>query len=221
MADAILFLWLQCLAGWQVRVFVTLPDTAKISVSIRHFAGASRHRKLPMKPTFSLCLLPLLLLGAGHGAWGQQVYRCAGVDGGVPEYINSVKDAQTRKCQLVSGGNVTVVQTIPMFKSPRPPAPAASGSASAPRPAEGSSPEQKARDSDSRGILEAELKKSETKLAELEKEYNKGQPEKQGIEAHNYQRYLDRVNEMKESIARSQSDIAGLKREISRLPATN
>jgi hypothetical protein len=174
-----------------------------------------------MKHTISISIFSILLLGAGHGAWGQQVYRCAGVNGGAPEYINSVKDAQTRKCQLVSGGNVTVVQTLPMFKSPRPPAPAASGSASAPRPAEGSSPEQKARDSDSRGILEAELKKSEARLAELEKEYNKGEPDKQGIEGRNHQRYLDRVNELKENIARSQSDIAGLKREISRLPAAN
>ena len=182
-----------------------------------------------MKHTISISLFPILLLGASHGAWGQQVYRCAGVNGGAPEYINSVKDAQTRKCQLVSGGNVTVVQTMPMFRSPvRSPAPAASGESSrpaqgssGPRPAEGSSPEQKARDSDARGILEAELKKSETRLAELEKEYNNGQPDKQGIEGRNHQRYLDRVNELKESIARSQSDIAGLKREISRLPAPN
>ena len=173
-----------------------------------------------MKNTFSLCFFSMALLGAGSAAWGQQVYRCAGVAGGPPEYINNVKDAQIRKCQLISGGNVTVVQSSTFRKEViRVPAVAASGAA--PRPAEGSSPGQRARDSDSRGILEAELKKSEAKLAELEKEYNKGEPEKQGIEARNYQRYLDRVNELKESIIRSQSDIAGLKREISRLPAAN
>ena len=82
-------------------------------------------------------------------------------------------------------------------------------------------PEQKARDSDSRVILESELKKAEIKLAELQKEYNNGDVEKQGIEGRNYQRYLDRVAELKESISRQQSDIAGLKREISRLPASN
>jgi hypothetical protein len=84
-----------------------------------------------------------------------------------------------------------------------------------------SSPDQRARDSDSRIILESELRKSEARLAELQKEYNNGEPEKQGIEGRNYQRYLDRVNDLKDSIARSQSDIAGLKREISRLPAAN
>lgn len=165
----------------------------------------------------------MALLGAGSAAWGQQVYRCAGSAGGAPEYTNNVKDALARKCPLVSGGNVTVVQSSVFRKEPiRAPAVAASGGApAAPRPAEGSSPEQRVRDSDSRGILESELKKSEAKLAELEKEYNKGEPEKQGIEARNHQRYLDRVNELKESITRSQSDIAGLKREISRLPAHN
>ena len=81
--------------------------------------------------------------------------------------------------------------------------------------------EQKARDSDSRPILESELKKSEARLAEQEKEYNNGEPEKQGIEGRNYQRYLDRVNALKDGITRNQSDIAGLKREISRLPASN
>ena len=173
-----------------------------------------------MKNTFSLCFLSMALLGAGSGAWGQQVYRCTGVAGGPPEYINNVKDAQLRKCQLISGGNVTVMQSSALRReASRPPAGSASGAA--PRPAEGSNPSQRARDSDSRGILEAELKKSEARLAELEREYNKGEPEKQGIEAHNHQRYLDRVNELKENIIRSQSDIAGLKREISRLPAAN
>ena len=79
--------------------------------------------------------------------------------------------------------------------------------------------EQRARDSDTRAILESELKKAEIKLAEQQKEFNKGEPKKQGIEGRNYQRYLDRVAEMKESMVRHESDIAGLKREIGRLPA--
>ena len=82
-------------------------------------------------------------------------------------------------------------------------------------------PEQRARDSDSRTILESELKKAELKLVEQQKDYNNGEPEKQGIEGRNYQRYLDRVAELKDGIARNQSDIAGIKREISRLPSSN
>ena len=173
-----------------------------------------------MKYTSSHAIFVVLLLGAGHAAWAQQIYRCTGVAGSAPEYTNNVKETQSRDCKLVSGGNVTVVQGTPVSRAPvRSAAPAVSGAPS-PRP-EGSSPEQRSRDSDSRGILESELKKSEARLAELQKEYNNGEPEKQGIEGRNYQRYLDRVKELKESIARSESDIAGLKREISRLPAAN
>jgi len=173
-----------------------------------------------MKKTLSLSVFSLVLLGAGHGAGAQQIYRCAGAGGAAPEYINNAKEAQTRNCQTVMGGNVTVVQGTPVPKAPAPPR--AGNAAPAPNaPRSESSTEQRARDSDSRLILEAELKKSENRLAELQKEYNNGEPEKQGIEARNYQRYLDRVAELKASIARSQSDIAGLKREISRLPAAN
>ena len=159
----------------------------------------------------------MLLIAAGSHAWAQQIYRCVGPGVGAPEYINNVKDAQARNCSVVSGGNVTVVQSTPVPKAPARVAtsPAASSSRA------DSSPDQRARDSDSRIILESELRKSEARLAELQKEYNNGEPEKQGIEGRNYQRYLDRVSDLKDSVARSQSDIAGLKREISRLPAAN
>jgi hypothetical protein len=169
-----------------------------------------------MKNTLSLSALSLLLAGAGNVAWAQQVFRCAGIGGSTPEYINNAKEAQTRSCKLVSGGNVTVVQSTPVAKSI---SSSSSASTSTVRVATASGPEQRARDSDSRAILEAELKKAEAKLAEQQKEYNNGEPEKQGIEGRNYQRYLDRVAEMKDSISRHESDIAGLKREIGRLPA--
>jgi len=171
-----------------------------------------------MKHTLLLSAFSLLLAGAGNTAWAQQVYRCTGAGGAAPEYINNTKEAQTRNCKLVSGGNVTVVQSTPVARS-NSNASSNSGSASTVRVATASGPEQRARDSDSRAILEAELKKAEAKLAEQQKEYNNGEPEKQGIEGRNYQRYLDRVAELKDNIARNQSDIAGLKREISRLPS--
>lgn len=167
-----------------------------------------------MKNTFLLSAFSLLLAGAGNVVWAQQVFRCAGTGGSTPEYINNAKEAQTRSCKLVSGGNVTVVQSTPVAKAPVRVAAAGSGG-----PRTDGSPDQRARDSDSRAILEAELKKAEAKLAEQQKEFNNGEPEKQGIEGRNYQRYLDRVAELKDNITRNQSDIAGLKREISRLPS--
>ncbi len=171
-----------------------------------------------MKCTLLLPVFSLLLASAVNTAWAQQIYRCVDTQGGTTEYINNVKDAQNRNCKQVSGGNVTVVQPTPLARSPVVQAAPASTPS---RPRIDGSPEQRSRDSDARVILEAELKKSEARLAEQLKEYNNGEPEKQGIEGRNYQRYLDRVAELKESIARHQSDIAGLKREISRLPASN
>lgn len=205
---AMLILYFHCFAAYLKTIQVS---------SGSHERTLHRLRALTMKKTLPLAFLSLLLVSAGNAVWAQQVYRCAGVGGGAPEYINNVKDAQTRNCKLVSGGNVTVVQGTPVTKAP----PRATGSAASGGPRPDSGPEQRARDSDSRGILESELKKAEAKLAEQLKEYNNGEPEKQGIEGRNYQRYLDRVAELKEGIARTQSDIAGLKREISRLPAAN
>ena len=165
---------------------------------------------------FSLLLAALSCVPAGPAI--ADIYRCTAAGTGASEYINNVKEAQSRGCKLLQGGNVTVVQGTAVQKSPvRVAAAAPSGSATR----TDGSPEQKVRDSDSRRILESELKKAEARLAEQQKEYNNGEPEKQGIESRNYQRYLDRVAEIKDGIARNQSDIAGLKREIARLPAGN
>ena len=172
-------------------------------------------------------LFPLLAFASSSmGLWmvtapatGQQIYRCVS-SAGVPEYINNVKEAQARLCKPMTGGNVTVVQGSPVNASV-PDARAApkvsSSTTSAPQRFDGGN-DQRARDSDSRAILAAELKKSETRLADLQKEYKDGEPDKQGIESRNYQRYLDRVAELKENISRSQGDVAGLRREIARLP---
>ena len=158
-----------------------------------------------------------LLLALSCGNASADVYRCIGADGKSTEYINNVKDAQTRGCKTMQGGSVTVVQSTPVQKAPV--RVATAGQSSGARNDGG--PDQKTRDSDSRSILQSELKKAETRLAEQQKEFNNGEPEKQGIEGRNYQRYLDRVAELKDGITRNQSDIAGLKREISRLPNSN
>ena len=159
-----------------------------------------------------------LLLALACGSASAQIYRCVGADGKSTEYINNAKDAQLRGCKTMEGGNVTMVQGTPVQRAPAVRV-ASAGSPTGNRT--DGSPDQKARDSDSRSILASELKKAESKLVEQQKEFNNGEPEKQGIEGRNYQRYLDRVADLKDSITRNQSDIAGLKREISRLPNSN
>ncbi len=176
----------------------------------------SRYSGLSFVLAVSACASLLALMSLPASA---QIFRCAGASGTTPpEYINNAKEAQQRGCKVMQGGNVTVMQSASTSKSA---VRVASNNPTGLRPRTNGGPEQKAGDSDSRIILESELKKTETKLAEQQKEYNNGEVEKQGIEGRNYQRYLDRVAGLKEGIARNQSDIAGLKREISRLPASN
>lgn len=158
----------------------------------------------------------LLALWAGSLASTQalaqdRIYRCGN------EYTNTVSEAQAKNCKLVSGGNVTIVQSVkPAAAKPAAGQPASGQAASAPRV---DTADQRAKESDARRILESELKKAETRQAELLKEYNNGEPEKIGPEFRNHQKYLERTAELKASIARNESDIAGIRRELNRLPA--
>ena len=159
----------------------------------------------------------ILSLCLAQGAFAQTaegsgvMYRCPGND-----YNNTIsaKEAKDRGCKTLEGAPITVIQTTrPKAAAPSGGAsPAASGSATARvDPAA-----QRARDSDARRILEAELKKEEDRLAELQKAYNNGEPERQGDEK-NYQKYIDRVAEMKANIMRKESDVAALRRELAKL----
>ena len=164
-------------------------------------------------------LITLLLIAASApAAWAQdRIYRCGN------EYTNNAQQAKERGCKLVEGGNVTVLQgSRPAAAA----APAAGGGAAASPSSPPSAPrvstnDQKARDADARAILESELRKAEARHAELVKEYNGGAPERNALDLRNPQRYMERTAELKASVARSESDIAGIKREIARLPAAN
>lgn len=76
---------------------------------------------------------------------------------------------------------------------------------------------QKSRDSDRRRILEDELHDKEARLADLKREYNGGEPERQGGE-RNYQKYLDRTAQLKADVARAESDVASIRSELAKLP---
>lgn len=146
-------------------------------------------------------------------AQGQdRIYRCGN------EYTNNVSQAQAKGCKLVEGGNVTVVQGTRPVKAAAPKV-AGSGATPASSSARVDTAAQKSRDSDARLILQSELTKAEARQAELLKEYNNGAPEKRGDEARNYQKYLDRVAELKAALARNESDIAGIRRELGRASA--
>ncbi len=145
--------------------------------------------------------------GAAQAADGTVMYRCPG-----NEYNNtlSAKEAKDKGCKTIEGAPISIIQAS------KPRAPVA-GAGSGPTGSKVDPADQRARDSDARRILEAELKREEARLAAMKAEYNNGEPERQGNEK-NYQKYVDRVADMKSAIARKESDIAALKREIAKQP---
>ena len=140
-------------------------------------------------------------------------YQCPG---NVFTNTISAKEAETRKCTPREAREPTTItgpkpRVVPAAANPV--APGGSG----PVTVRVDPADQRARDSDARRILETELRTEEERLAALQKEFNNGEPERQGNE-RNYQKYLDRVADMKASIARKEADIAAIKRELSKLP---
>jgi hypothetical protein len=165
--------------------------------------------------------LALGLTGSAGSALAQAgvVYRCPGPPVLYTDQL-SAQEAKDRGCRTIEGAPVTIVQaTRPRAPaSAVPPAPGAAA-AGAPRPADSrvDPAEQRARDSDARRILSDELRREEERLAAMQREFNNGEPERRGDE-RNYQKYLDRVGEMKSAIARKEADIAAIRRELAKLP---
>jgi hypothetical protein len=166
---------------------------------------------MPRLPIAALALATSAGLAAAQTT-PSVVYRCPGPPVLYTDQL-SAQEARERGCRTIEGAPVTVVQT----PRPRPPAsgPGASGPA---RPGEArvDPAEQRARDSDARRILGNELRREEERLAEMRREYNNGEPERLGSE-RNYQKYLDRVAEMKAAIDRKEADVAAIRRELAKL----
>lgn len=167
-----------------------------------------------------------------------QVYRCES-ENGVPLFQNSPTGRNCRKLDLQP------LMTIPAPRTPAPAAPrgaaanaGASGGNGAGAPASGAAggsaasgastqagaagatrvdaATQRARDSDRRRIIEDELRREEQRLADARREFNNGEPERRADE-RNYQKYLDRVEQLKADIARGEGNVASLKRELGAL----
>ena len=133
-------------------------------------------------------------------------YQCPG---NVFTNTISAQEAEARHCTIKEAKEPTTISG--------PPRPRSAVAGAGPASARVDPAAQRARDSDARQILEAELRTEEGRLAAMQKEFNNGEPERQGNE-RNFQKYLDRVAEMRAAIARKESDIAAIKRELAKLP---
>jgi hypothetical protein len=156
-------------------------------------------------------LLAAWAMPAQAAEGGGVMYRCPGND-----YNNTIsaKEAKDRGCHTIDSAPVSIVQSV----KPRPvPAGTSAPTASSPAGTRIDPAAQRSRDSDARRILESELRTEEDRLAALQKEFNNGEPERQGNE-RNFQKYADRVAEMKAAIARKESDIGAIRRELAKQP---
>ena len=147
-----------------------------------------------------------LLACAGAANAADTYYQCPG-----NVFTNTItpKEAEAKGCKAMVTQQPT---TIPAPK-------VRSGAAPAPGPSASKvdAQEQKQRDTDARKILQDELIKAQAALDALQKEYNNGQPERKGDEK-NYQKYLDRTADLKAQIARTESDIGAITRELAKTP---
>jgi hypothetical protein len=158
-------------------------------------------------------LAPLLVL-ASLGAQAQgTVYRCPGPPVLYTDAL-SAKEASEKGCRTIEGTPITVLQS-PKPRASAPAAPVAEGQRGADSRVDAG--QQRLRDDERRRVLQTELRTAEERLAATQKEFNNGQGERRGDE-RNYQKYLDRMAELKDSIARYEADVQALKREIAKLP---
>lgn len=144
-------------------------------------------------------ILTTFVLGhAGIGLAQEAVYRCGDI------ITNDAVQAKREKCKLLESGAVV---TVPAHKRTMEVAKPANQTLT---PSKTKTTEQQAqqkqRDSDSRAIIESELKKTEAQLSDLRKQYS-------GLTG---QQDLDRKLAVKQQIARAEADVVSLKRELQR-----
>jgi hypothetical protein len=175
------------------------------------------HRQIGLLACVVGCVLAL------GSAWAQDaIYRCGNV------YTNNPTPLEKKECNVIDGGNVTVIQGFKKGAQISAPVPkkSADQAVSAPRVASSGASfdqpkvdaaQQKQRDSDARAILETELRRAETKLSDLQKEYNEGQPDRKGDEFRNGGKYMDRIAELKTQVSRAEADVTSIRRELARI----
>ena len=146
----------------------------------------------------ALCLIATPVLTQG-------VFVCVQANG-TREYRNT---GDTRGCRRL---DLETISTIPAPPSNQQ-AKAAAIDPSFPRI---ESQIQKRRDQDRLQILMDEVRTEESRLSELRRDYQNGEPERLGSE-RNYAKYQERVAQMKDDIQRTEKNIEALKREIGNL----
>jgi hypothetical protein len=145
-----------------------------------------------------------------------RVFRCGNV------YTN--QPAPSQNCKPLTGGNVTVIEGTQVQTSivmATPASPDAASSAATADTHKVAPQAQRQRDAQASLLLQTELQKAQMRHAELLRLWRNGEPERQADEHRQPQKYQERVAQLRAALQRSEADVAGLQRELARLPATS
>ena len=160
-----------------------------------------------------LCVITLMggcfaVCSVGATSEPQRIYRCGNA------YTNQPDSAVN--CKPMAGGTVTVIEGTRVQNSSPNTATVNAGSGASTKV---ESNEQRQRDTQAQAVLQAELSKAQKQYADLLREWNNGEPERRADEHRQPQKYQDRLSQLRGALQRTEADIAGLQRELSRLPA--
>ena len=159
----------------------------------------------------------LMMTGAAQAQ--TTVYKCTDAQGRV-----EFTDTNKKGCKAldlpgyIPAPPPRVAPAAPAAPAARTTSPTGNANAAAAAPSPSDFPrvdtgQQRARDNDRREILNEELRAEEQKLAEQRREFNNGDPPRNGNE-RNYTKYQERVGQMREDIGRTERNIEALRREI-------
>jgi hypothetical protein len=196
---------------WVSRLLCRRFSLAILRVSTGLFSASRRvWRDLAWLTGLTLVVVPVAM------ADSPRVFRCGNV------YTN--QPAPHQNCKPLTGGNVTVIEGTQVQTStssgsavsPDAPSSAAVVSANKVEPQA-----QRQRDVQAGLLLQTELQKAQMRHAELLRLWRNGEPERQADEQRQPQKYQERVAQLRAALQRSEADVAGLQRELARLPATS
>ena len=165
-----------------------------------------------MKKTETFLLWGVIVFGlleAGPTRAQELIYRCGN------EYSNQKPQAVPGQplpaCTVLQGVGVTEIKSPKSVVRPIAPAPATGVVNQAIQP------EAVGQNQEAKAILEAEWVRAQTQRQELLAQYQNGSPPLLGGEAHNHQKYLDRVAELKRQLDRNEADLNSLQHELNRI----
>jgi hypothetical protein len=171
--------------------------------------------RLPRRGYALLALLTLGIFTSSANVYAQ-VYRC--MEDGEVVYSNQSSSARQKNCVRVIAPKPPRAQIY----SDEPVKRVGRTSVDNPKPSPIASPSafprvdastQKYRDNDRAAILDEERRKETALLNELKREFNNGTPERR-IDERDQAKYLERVEKLKQSILRAETNVKSLEREL-------